>query len=158
MEMYWKGEQLTFKVHMKENQVLKYLNKGSAHTSACFKSIPHGVLRRLSMLTSITPENKDTPLNHLYPEHTRALEHAQLPVPRTYPTLQESLNEINERAQQCQNQTDTADTADEQREKNKRERDKKCSIFFCIGYISIWGHLPIHKGLKKLRDKHGLPG
>jgi GTPase SAR1 family protein len=27
---------------------------------------------------------------------------------------------------------------------------------FCIGFSRIWGHPPIHKRLKKLRDKHGL--
>ena len=67
----------------------------------------------------------DTPLNQLYPEHTKALEHAQLPVPKTYPTLQESLNEINERAQLGKNQTDTTSTTEEQRKKNKKERDRK---------------------------------
>ena len=75
MELYWSDKALAFKVHMKENQVLKYLNEGSCHTSSCFKSIPHGIHRRLSVLTSLTPENEDTLFNELYPEHhTKALE------------------------------------------------------------------------------------
>jgi hypothetical protein len=109
MELYWRDKALAFKLHLKENQVLKYLNEGSCHISSCFKSIPHGVLRRLSILTSITPENKDKPLNELYPEHTKALEHAKLPVPKTYPTLQESLKNIHERETTRNNPTDDPD-------------------------------------------------
>jgi hypothetical protein len=42
---------LNFRVHLKENQHLKYLNRGSTHTRAVFASIPHGVLQRLATLT-----------------------------------------------------------------------------------------------------------
>jgi len=45
LEMYWREEELKFRVHLKPNQVLKYLNQGSAHTNACFRAIPYGVLR-----------------------------------------------------------------------------------------------------------------
>jgi hypothetical protein len=79
MELYWCDDDLKFKVHLKPNQKLKYLNKGSCHTSACFKSIPSGVIRRLSILTSLTPENENVPINELYPEHTKALEIAPPP-------------------------------------------------------------------------------
>ena len=51
MELYWRGDELKFRVHLKPNQQLKYLNKGSTHTNATFKSIPHGVIKRLSTLT-----------------------------------------------------------------------------------------------------------
>jgi hypothetical protein len=54
MEMYWSTEgNLQFKVHLKENQILKYLNCGSTHTEACFAAIPTGaVMKRLASLTS----------------------------------------------------------------------------------------------------------
>ena len=32
VEMYWLDDDLKFHVHLKENQLLKYLNKGSVHT------------------------------------------------------------------------------------------------------------------------------
>jgi hypothetical protein len=97
MELFWRGEDLNFRVHMKPNQLLKYLNKGSAHTQACFKAIPHGVLRRLANLTSLNPETENTPMNKLYQHHCRALERAGLPVPKIYPTLREAINQIRER-------------------------------------------------------------
>jgi len=57
MELYWTDQDLRFKVHLKENQKLKYLNRGSAHMSACFQAIPSGVLGRLAKLTSLTDES-----------------------------------------------------------------------------------------------------
>ena len=50
MELYWRDNELKYKVHLKENQLLTYLNQGSTHTNTMFKSIPYGVLRRLSNL------------------------------------------------------------------------------------------------------------
>ena len=42
MELYWHSDNsLKFQVHLKNNQQLKYLNKGSAHTRACLKAIPY---------------------------------------------------------------------------------------------------------------------
>jgi len=38
MEMYWKDENLKFCVHLKENQEIKYLNKGSAPTPATYRA------------------------------------------------------------------------------------------------------------------------
>ena len=39
MEIYWsKKDELHFQVHMKENQVLKYLNKGSCHAKKLFRN------------------------------------------------------------------------------------------------------------------------
>ena len=78
MEMYWRKDDLKFQVHLKENQLLKYLNFGSAHTLACPKSIPSGVLRRLALLTSINPETQDKKMDELYPLHITALRKAKL--------------------------------------------------------------------------------
>ena len=79
--------ELQFRFHLEPNQVLKYLNKNSAHTKATFEAIPHGVLRRLPSLTSVHEDNENTPLNELFPEHIGALERAGLPLPLVYPTL-----------------------------------------------------------------------
>jgi hypothetical protein len=153
MEMYWREEDetLQFKVHLKENQVLKYLNGGSAHTKHVFKSIPYGVVRRLTVLTSITPENENVPINELYPVHTAALENAGLVPPNhQYPTLRESNQAISETET-----TNNRSESEEAKAKAKRERDRKRSVFFCIGQSKIWGE-PIHKRLKRLKAKHGL--
>ena len=41
MELFWsEQDELQFRVYMKPEQQLKYLNKGSTHTGACFKAIP----------------------------------------------------------------------------------------------------------------------
>ena len=42
IEMYWnQNSKLRFKIHMKENQILKYLDKGSCPTLKCFLAIPN---------------------------------------------------------------------------------------------------------------------
>jgi hypothetical protein len=43
--LFWsRSEALNFRVHLKDNQHLQYLNWGSTHTRAVFAAIPHGVL------------------------------------------------------------------------------------------------------------------
>jgi hypothetical protein len=42
-----------------------------------------------------------------------------------------------------------------ERKKAKKARDRERATYFCIGYSTIWGE-PLHKELKRLRDKHGL--
>ena len=76
---YWNcyGE-LRFKVYMKPNQQLKYLNKGSFHTHHCFTAILYGVFGRLSRLTSKIKKNIRKSMEDLYPNHTKALEEARL--------------------------------------------------------------------------------
>lgn len=94
MEMYWsKGGDLHFRVHMKENQQLKYLNKGSTHTEGCFKAIPNGVLKRLASLTTRTVESELQRMDELYPLHAKALRAAKL-APVEFPTLGVVLDDI----------------------------------------------------------------
>jgi hypothetical protein len=154
MELFWRDEDLQFQIHMKDNQLLKYLNEGSAHTTACFKAITYGVLQRLSILTSLSPETENVPLNLLYPKHCKALEEAGLPVPKTYPTLLESIKEIQEKKLQLESAE--ADPSLEDEAAAKRKRDREQSTFFCIGFSGIWTLKPIHQRLKELRVKHGL--
>lgn len=64
-------KELNFQVHIKEKQELKYLNKGSSHTHACFESIRKGVSGRLAKLTSKTNDTENVELNKLYPFHAK---------------------------------------------------------------------------------------
>ena len=92
MELFWSPEQeLQFQVHLKPNQELTYLNKGSTHTSACFKAIPSGVFGRLAKLTTMTPENANKPLEELYPKHIEVLRKAEL-IQGPTPTLKQVLD------------------------------------------------------------------
>ena len=58
--------------------------------------IPYGVIRRLGIFTSITPENEGTRINELYPKHALALENAGLIIPEEYPTLREVSDQIEQ--------------------------------------------------------------
>jgi hypothetical protein len=87
MEMYWSPEgNLQFRVHLKENQELKYLNRGSTHTDACFAAIPTGVMKRLASLTTRTEKSELTMMDELYPAHAKALKKANQ-APDIFPTL-----------------------------------------------------------------------
>ena len=150
--MYWRKDDLKFQVHMKENQLLKYLNFGSAHTLACFKSIPSGVLRRLALLTSITPETENKRMDELYPHHITALRKAKL-IKKDFKflTLKEQFALIQNSKPKPKEELSEEEIA----KQNKDKRDKSRTTWFCIGYSRIWG-LPIHKRLERLRKKHGL--
>ena len=86
--MYWnhKGK-FRFKIHMKENQKLKYLNKGSCHTSKCFLAIPNGVFKRLYKLTSSSKKMLNQKVDKIYPEHTKAMNLANLVLNREFPRM-----------------------------------------------------------------------
>jgi hypothetical protein len=92
MEIYWSGRgQLSFRVHLKPNQQLLYLNRGSSHTSSCYRTIESVVLGRLAKLTSATAANLGHPIHQLYPEHAKALQRAGLSSSRL-PTLKQVLD------------------------------------------------------------------
>ena len=95
MEMFWNEEDLNFRVHLKENQELKYLNEGSAHPKACFKSIPTGLEIRQTRLTTITESNGDIPLDITYGEHAKALKKANI-APKKFSTPNEVLKRIKD--------------------------------------------------------------
>ena len=54
MEFYQQESCLEFCVHLKENQILKHLNKGSTYTTSRFKVILHSVIRHPTTLISMT--------------------------------------------------------------------------------------------------------
>ena len=140
MELSWSNlGALTFRVHLKPNQRLKYLNRGSTHTKAVFASIPHGVLGRLARLTSVTDDSKHIPLNHLYPQHAQALRQARI-APDRYPTLQEMVAESNPLSS---------------RSGKRHAYNKRRQVYFCLG-VSGWHSEPVHVILKRLRNQFNL--
>lgn len=137
MEMYWSGRGgLRFRVHLKPNQQLLYLNRGSSHTSPCYRAIKSGVLGRLAKLTSATAANLGRPMHQLYPEHTKALQQAGLSGP-VLPTMKQVLDRSRST------------------NRNRRKSASSRSVFFCIGYSKFW-KTPIHVLLRRLRNKYNL--
>jgi len=140
--MFWNDDgQLNYRVHLKPNQQLKYLNQGSSHTFACFEAIYKGVSGRLAKLTSRNNDTENVKLNDLYPEHAKALEHANL-APEAYPSLGEILDEKGE---------NTTNTNNEEKKKNKFSRQ----VFFCVGYHKSF-EKPIHTFIRQARNKYKL--
>jgi hypothetical protein len=139
MEMYWSGRgQLRFRVHLKPNQQLLYLNRGSSHASSCYRAIESGVLDRLAQSTSATAANLGRPMHQLYPEHAKALQRAGLSSSRL-PTLRQVLD--------CRSGS--------QGRSRSRSATKSRAVFFCLGFSKFW-KTPIHLLLRRLRSKHNL--
>jgi hypothetical protein len=65
---------------------LKYLNRHSTHTDACFAAIPAGVMKRLASLTTRNDKSELMRMDKLYPVHAKALQTANL-APNIFPTL-----------------------------------------------------------------------
>ena len=84
---------LSFKIYMKPNQKLKYLNKGSCHTNKCFEAISNGVFGRLSKLTTKCEKTMNSRLDKLYPDHANALKHAGI-APATFPKMKEIIAKL----------------------------------------------------------------
>jgi hypothetical protein len=123
MELLWhKDDTLHFQVHLKPNQQLKYLNRDSTHTTACFRAIPNGVATRLAKLTTILPSNKNKSMEQLYPKHYEKLRQANL-------LEQPSLTLSQEYKKYKQSNTNEAKVT-----KLWRQRDKKRTVHFCIRY------------------------
>ena len=101
IEIYWyQEESLAFKVHRKPNQILNYVSKDSTHTKHCHAAILYGVIRRLSILTTVTDENKNLTIDTLYPYYVEALTRAGL-VSKDFkfPTIQNSKEKKSEENQ-----------------------------------------------------------
>jgi len=142
VEMCWSPEgELQFRVHLKKNQALKYLNRGSSHTEACFAAIPAGVMKRLASLTTRTKESEVKMMDELYPEHAKALRAAKL-APDKFPTLGEILDK----------QVGSSTTEED---KEKRGSQDTRNVRFCLGVSKLWV-TPVHAMLKEVRNKHGL--
>ena len=146
MEFSWKSNnQLHFGVHLKPNQQLKYLNRGSSHTSACFKAIPKSVCYRLATLTSMTPDNANKSLRALYPKHFAALGKAGLLTKTAMPSIP-TLSQAKALYQPV---------SPTKRARQQRKRDARRTAYFCIGVSRAWT-TPIWLIIKNLKKKHGL--
>ena len=144
MEVFWNNDdELNFKVHMKENQKLKYLNRDSTHRNSCFKAIPWGVFGRLARLTSTTRRALKQKMEDVYPDHYAALKRADL-APKDSPTLKKMLKLIK--------------ISNEKKGNKKRGRTNVTQkTYFCVGVSNAFkGKNAIHVLLKSLRDKHNL--
>ena len=144
--MFWSSHgRLKFKVHIKPNQALKYLNRGSSHTNSCFKAIASGVFGRLTKLTSKSKKTMNSRINELYPLHAAALKLADL-APELFPKMKEIVArlEINEK--------------EKDKENVAKRRKVSRQVYFCVGICDTWkGKNAIHSTIKKLQMKHNLP-
>jgi hypothetical protein len=141
------NKDLHFKVHLKTNQQLQYLNSGSAHTNACSKAIPTGLCHRLAKFTAITPTNANTPLNELYPLHFQALCQAKL-------LNKSSLKKIPTAAE-AQHLYQPRDPSHRTSTFQQKQRDACQTAYFCIGKSSAWTK-PIRMIVRDLKQKYHL--
>jgi len=120
IELYWsKDGKLFFRVHLKKNQQLKYLNMGSTHTKACFTAIPLGVMKRLASLMTRMVESEIFWMNELYPKHAEALRAAKL-APNMFLTLGEVPDET------------MSSTTDDERERVRKRRETLDASHFLL--------------------------
>ena len=117
-------QKLQFKVHLKANQELKYLNRESTHTRCCIRAVPCRVFNCLAKLTSCTRKSMNSKMDELYPDHCRALEKAGL-LPADIPKLKDILGEIKE-------------SDNDPGSRSKNPQNCKRQSFFCIGMSNVW--------------------
>ena len=135
MKMGWTPSNfLNFSVYRKENQVLKYLEKGSCHTSSTFKAIPIGVFKHLAKLTSKTVETRPLSIQQVYPDHAAALLKANLiSKEKEFPTFDQLWKDKNPKPAI-----------------SKRRNTR--NVYFCVGYCHFWKK-PIIAIINKLIDE-----
>ena len=158
MEMRWaETNELHFQVHLKKDQRLQYLNKGSNHRYSTFEAIPRGVFIRLARLTTITDANRDMPIDERYPLHAAALRQAGLAAAGGFPTLGEARLLDSEYRQDAAIAADLEDS-DEDSICSKPDRQSYQpgrDTFVKFGFSRFWS-VPLHAKLKELRVKYGL--
>jgi hypothetical protein len=96
---------------------------------------------QLASLTLLINKSQYMSIEDLYPQHYKPLENVGLPLAQV-PMLQEVLN-LNEGKYKCKE------------EKMEQDKQINISVYFCIGYSKFWKE-PIHKWLKKLRNRFNL--
>ena len=145
MEFYWYNKALAFKVHLKPNQCLKYLNVGSCHSKSVFRAIPCGVCHRLAKLTTTTPANKNVSLQELYPHHFKALNHSNLLHTKSMPTVP-TLHDAKAKYKPVPKS---------KRTQQQKDHDARRTAYFVIGQCSAWT-TPIWVIIKRLKTKYDL--
>ena len=86
----------------------------------------------------MTEDNKDQPIDELYPKHAAALKAANN-APDSFPTLSEAI--------------DSAQARKKRRKKKKKRRNGQ--VYFCIGWSRLWRY-PIHAIIKRLKLRYRL--
>ena len=125
----------------------------STHTKACRKSVPHGVIRRLSLLTSKLPENENLTIEKLYPDHAEALNKAGLLASNfSFPTLKDSLMKIEKSVQKKKAISDDPKKA--ARDK-KRAGDQARRTWFVIGFSNVWD-VPVGRRITELCKRFNM--
>ena len=145
MRLSWddKTNELQFKIHLKPDQHLKYLNLGSEHQHSCFRSIPWGVFYRACKLTSRTSKNLVKRINKIYPLHAKALRKTNLTT--EFPTMENFLEEM-ETKNKKRNDNVNMNSKDQLLDNNNPQtKDQSNSIIkknnwqtnFCIGFLDV---------------------
>ena len=144
MEMKFDEDQhLCFGVYTKPNFQMNYLNIESCHPAACKNAVVRGVSIRLSGLTTRTRYNENKSLSDMYPDIDSALRSAGLLRGESKMPKLGSILDSRER-----------EMMEAQLRKEEWKKDKR-NIYFLQKYDGHW-RTPIHKTIKKLRDKRGL--
>ena len=86
---------MKFRITLKPNQQLKYLNRSNTHLLHVFRAVPNVITKHSTQLTSITLINENRTIDKLYPGHARGLQNAGL-TPMEYTTLRKVQEEIRE--------------------------------------------------------------
>jgi hypothetical protein len=121
MELFWQeDDSLAFRVHLKPNQKLQYLNMDSTHTKPCLKAIPNGVLNRPAKPTTPLPTLADKSLDKIYPHHLEKLHQAGL-LSKPIPTLSQERDRYL-----------TSKTEGEKTDKRVRERGRQGQYSFVL--------------------------
>ena len=122
---------------------MKYVNRGSMHTSMCLNEIQQGVSIRLASLTSRTPENEMKSLSKIYPDVDKALQVAELiREGKELPILVQLLDN---------REREMIVTAAKKAERRKDSRN----VYITECYSGNWRQ-PTHKIANPLAKKHGL--
>ena len=144
MKMAWNESNITYEVYFKENQRIKYLNKGSTHRETVFQAIPRGVFNRLSLLTTFNDSNRSKRVDEIYLIHAEALVLAGIIERNEFPILSE-----------CTKEPPRLNNSPNDSVEKVNYKDNRTS-YFTIGYCNAWKYNFIPRLIKRLKNKYQL--
>ena len=122
-------------MHLKENQQLKYLNRGSTHTESYFQVIPLGVPKLLALLTTRKEDMENMKMDELYP--ATSCEGAS--------NCKTCTTCISDPSEILDDTTYKFEQLLDKGKKSKKNQEKR-KLHFCIGTSKLWS-TPIHAKL-----------
>ena len=146
---------LSFSVHHKANQRLKYLNDGSTHKPTVFHATPKGVCHRLASLTSFDDSNSNKTLDQTHPIHTKALSTAGLVKENQFPILSKCI--LPSKTTKHDNSSTTSDNTSLDDPSIDNLFDPKPNFrntHMTIGFCELWKLNFIPQLVKRLKAKH----